>query len=591
MLETSDLYKQEIIKTTRSSSAKISFGIYDVVAKGDATPSVSTTQPFTDIAGAFNNIRVPAYNMATFEYNYFDLDGTFYLTPDNVSVSDNLGWWSLYQSNNSGVFSTPPVITILFSTLHTSSGITIDFDSVGGTYCPSFLVEWYNDTTLIDTLDIVDNMDTSYSVEKPVVNYDKVVITLRTTNYPIRYARVMEISFGVDQVFDGDTIISASILEEVDPSSSTLTLNTLKFTLLNIDQKFNMLNPEGVYQYLQKRQPLVAQSGLLVGNRYEWVDLGTYYLSDWKNSTGLTATLEATDVMGLLDKTTYYASEFWDNTPIQTVLNHIFEDAGLYQCVVEEEMESEVVNGYIPIMSHREAVQAVLIACAGTIKIARNGIPHVVQLDYINTDSSVDFDVIIGTPQIEQKPLVTEVQALEYVYSLNSSVEELYKSTVSVMGTSTLVIPFTKTPVKADTVSITVTGLGTISGTPIYSATSATVTIIGTGLLDITLTGKTYLEITRLVTLTNGEILNPQVATIKDNKLFCENNTHDVLNNALAYYSYRIKQTISYFANPALEAGDNVSAETMFGDNKNGIVESQELIFAPKLQAKLEVVG
>lgn len=598
MLETSPEFTAAATLGARRAFARVSFGAYDVTAKSDAEPSANGSQPFTSPLNLIDNVKVPQFNLATLEDNFFRLDGSFYLMPDDVSPADSLAWWSLLISDGAGVLATQPIITVYFDDYHSSLGITLYFDEINDEYCTEFDVIWYDGVTVLSQESVTGNTESVYILKTPVENYNKVIIKLKKTSSPYRYARLTEIDFGVGQLFTNDELVSAKIVEEVDPVSTTLSINTLDITVMNEEQQFNMINPNGVYAYLQERQVFTAEAGLeLADKTVEWVPLGTYYLSDWKNSTGLTATLKATNVIGLLDKTTYYNSKFWTNASITSVVQDILDDAAAlnstaaFPFVVDPVVQGEVITGYIPIKSHREALQDVLIAARANLIVDRNGVIRVTRADYSTPLAAVDFDVITSeTPAIEQKAFITSVSAKAYTYQLGerSQIEEL---TMTYTGTTVVKIPYQGA---SKNVLANITGVGTITGAS-YSVTQATITVNGAGEFTITLMGEPYIEMsvdvtTSLSPIPAGQV--PQTAILGDNKLITGRElASSITAYLLAYFGRRIKQSFSCLNNPAMQAGDCVRVETMFGGYQSGVVEHQAITFAPGLSAEIEVTG
>ncbi len=591
MITTSSDYKIAIDELSRNTDVKITFGVFDVTAREDATPSANTTHPFTDVLAVVDERVEPDYKVGTFEDDYFKLDGSFVLTPDDpVPDYTEIGWWSEEQSDASGEFTTDPVITLDFVDYHSTLGLGIVFDSIGGNYCKDFTIQWYDGVTLLEEEIITGNILSFLNVETAVSNFNKIVVTLSKTDKPYRYARLMEINFGLQEIFTSDEIVSADLIEESDPVSSEISINRLKFTVLNENQRFNMINPTGVYEFLQRRQPIQAFSGLLVNGSYEYVNMGTYYLNKWENSNKLTATLEATDVIGVLDKTTYYASPYWSNEPFENVLTHILEDANVPFDVSILGSISENITGYIPVISHREAIQMVLIAASCAMRYNRVLALEVFRPNYTTSDKTLDFDTILKDPDIEQKELITTVQANQYVYTLASSATTIYETSFDLTGAEDFIFVYDN---PADSPSISVTG-GTIVGTPEYSATSVKVEINGAGTVAVTITGKVYSWDKKIVqsvlgSLPAGEV--PQIAQLDENPLLTTN-TQDVTDYYLDYYQKRILQVVNYNGDPSLQAGDNVDVETIFdGVTKQGVVERQEISLSPSLRAILEVVG
>ena len=58
--------------------------------------------------------------------------------------------------------------------------------------------------------------------------------------------------------FSGQEVVEAHVLEECDPLSAEISINTLKLSLYNADGRFSILNPEGYFDVLQHKQPLTV---------------------------------------------------------------------------------------------------------------------------------------------------------------------------------------------------------------------------------------------------------------------------------------------------------------------------------------------
>src|SRR5690606_28092659 len=129
-------------------------------------------------------------------------------------------WWSLAMSGSDGTFTrTIPQIDINFDNLHSSQGIGVIFGY--SDYCTEFDVTWYNGDTQLAYKSVSGNTLQEVNVEVPVENYNKISIRFLKTRRPYRYVRLMEIGFGLEEVFEGD-IVSAKIVEELDPSGAVL---------------------------------------------------------------------------------------------------------------------------------------------------------------------------------------------------------------------------------------------------------------------------------------------------------------------------------------------------------------------------------
>lgn len=592
MINTSEAFKVAVGQSTRATKSRVRFSVVDVTARIQAIPSASTSQPFTDIQDTLDENIAADISTGTFEDDFFRLDGSFNLMPD-VPDNINLGWWSGYLSNELGVFDTPPHLIYQFEENHSSVGVKIVFDEMNRTICSEFEVVWYDllDVELARVI-VENNEDYEVNVPESVENYGRIDILFYKTLQPYRYVKMTEMVFGLEEVFNSGDIISGNIVEEVDPSSNTLSYNNMNVTVYNENQKFNMLNPEGIYAYLQSRQPISVETGLELANgNYEYVPLGVYYLSDWSNSTGITATLKGGDIISLLDRTEFISSPFWSDALFSDIINFIVQDA-FPDMAIEVEISSELtaatLTGYLPRMTHREALHKVIMAVGGSLKAKRNGGLYFFKVDDIK-EKDIANDVIINFPQIEQKQLITAVNVPQISYIL-SAVQDISKYKMAFIGEQSIVLDFPKAVHSVSSVNIT--GLGTIVGSPTVSASCMDIVVNATGEFEIAVSGQVYEESITVFTSRLGLLAGQshQTAEVAPNTMLAKG-ANELAVYLLAYYQKRILQKFDYWSDPSIEAGDKVGVQTMFGDSYEGIVEVQEITFAPNLQAKMEVVG
>jgi len=128
MVKVSNLFKNKIYATERTIQAKVSFEILDIQAYEDASFSVTTEAPISRLSQSINKIREMSHRYATFERDYFALDGSSYLPPQENQGDSELGWWSGVLSSTNGVFPVAPVMEFTFTTPHSSIGLTFTFD-------------------------------------------------------------------------------------------------------------------------------------------------------------------------------------------------------------------------------------------------------------------------------------------------------------------------------------------------------------------------------------------------------------------------------------------------------------------------------
>ncbi len=385
----------------------ISFGLVDVTAKPDSTFIADDKQPFIDLT-QLKRDELEIRKFATLEKDYFRLDGTFELFPDEPTEY-NFGLWSASMSGENGEFASPVVLAIEFSEPHSSLGLTFTFHEPTDDYCNSMNVKWYGASN-----DLLSDMNyepdsTVYFADNPIENYEKIVITFYSTNKPYRYLKLSQLDFGQIKLFSGRDLISANVLEEVDPISSELRINTLNFTLYSEDAEFSILNPEGVFKLLQQRQPLKV---------YEYLDgvkknIGTYYLDEWENEDEYNINMTGMDLIGVIDGTNF-AGGTYNNVPAGVIIAEIMSSADA-EYELDESLGNKMLSGMIPVCTHREALQQVAFAiggiadCSRTHKIKIYPMPNVVS-------GSIGKDRKFQGHKLKLKPLVTGVEVTAHNY-------------------------------------------------------------------------------------------------------------------------------------------------------------------------------
>ena len=382
MIKVSKNFKEAVYAPTRKTTAKVSFEILDNEAYNDNTSTVTSEAPISRKNQLTNKIRNMNHKYATFERDYFKLDGSFYIPPKPHEGDSELGWWSGDICDEEGNFSPYQVLEFNFTEEHNSMGLTITFDVLANEYASDFDIEVYRlDGTLIHKETVIDNDKATYVLVKGLDNYGKIVITIKKWAKPFRRVKITEVDFGIIQEYNDDNLIKMNVLQEIDPISSTLPADEIRFAVDNSDKSFNVLNPEGFYRFLQQGQECFAEIGVELKNgTIEYVPIGKFYLREWQSDEGtLTTTFTARDILDSLS-----------NVEIE---NNVARDITLYDLAAEvlnaSNIENYVLSNNLKLiktkalhkkMSYRRLLQ--LIATAGMcVAYSDNlGIFHMKQL-------------------------------------------------------------------------------------------------------------------------------------------------------------------------------------------------------------------
>lgn len=241
-----------------NTSTRVEFGLYDVTARSDSAPVTEDAKDFCNLSKDLLLESVPNQNKyGTLETRQWLMDGSFLFFPETPRQYF-WGFWSTEQSNGNGAFANPPVLNIRFDKNHSSSGLTLHFYSPTDDWASKVKIQWYdaNDGLLAVTMFTPDAVD--YYCAHKVENYRRIQLMFLETNKPGRYLKLAGIDYGVYLHFSGEEIIKAHVLEECDPLSAEVSINTLNLTLFNQEGRFSILNPEGYFDVLQHRQKLTV---------------------------------------------------------------------------------------------------------------------------------------------------------------------------------------------------------------------------------------------------------------------------------------------------------------------------------------------
>lgn len=403
------------------TKAQIEFGLIDVTAKKDSNLVINDKQEFVDL----NDLKqddIEEVKYGTCEKNQFVLDGSFELMPDTL---DNMCWWSNQMSDKNGNFENPLTLEINFSEVHSSLGLTFTF-SKAEDYCNHLNLKYYNlNKELISDKDFYPD-SYYYRCDNVVNNYSKIIVTFYSTNNPYRYLKLYRILYGGEIIFEGENLKKANIIEEVDLLGAEVSINSLDFEVFSENDNFNIINPNGYFSLLQERQKFSVKEHLLKDNKA--INMGTFYLEEWSSEKDKLMKLKAIDLIGIIDKTTFYGGMYKDIF-FKDIIKEIMESAGLtdedYE--IDESIKNIVMNGYIPICSHREALQQVAFVVCAIVDCSRSEKIKIYSLKNKTKENiiSKSTDVFQGTREIKQTDIVTGISMTLHNYESYRISEEI----------------------------------------------------------------------------------------------------------------------------------------------------------------------
>ena len=318
--------------------------LYKDIAPGaeeDASVSTTAVESFSNPSLLPSGVT-PAPTI-TCELNHWGLDGNYKLVENEPTA-----FWSAEMSGDDCSFENPPVITIDFDQQYSSVGLTLIFDSASGDYCNSVNIKWYQGDTQKANTDFSPNAATFFCQQR-VESYNKVVITLNSTNLPGRRAKLEQIVFGIFRYFGMSELRSASIVNEMSLIATELPISTMKWTL---DSK------DDVDFMFQLKQPVEVRNNDNL--------IGVYYIDGYSRSAATVYDIECYDALGVLDETPF-SGGVYTNKSAKELLSEIVD--GDFEIEYDPAITDITLAGALPETSKREAIQQVLFAwgvCAST---------------------------------------------------------------------------------------------------------------------------------------------------------------------------------------------------------------------------------
>lgn len=389
----------------------------DVTALQDAKITTSANQSYGNTSLFLENTVQRDYG--TFEKNQFVLDGSKDILPD---APTDVAFWSKKKSGTDCTFENTPGIDIIFTTIHSSSGITLYFANEHPT---AVKLTWYSmgGTKIEDKTFYPDSL--IYVCENQVTNYGKLRIEILSTQFPDRYARLQYILYGVYIRWDEDVMQTASVTEEIDVTSATLSMNTAEVSIVDVANDFDIGNEDGAWKSVQKNQEIVLTE--TVGD--EEIPCGTFFMDDF-SFEGNVASFKLVDLVGLTDKYTYELGGIYSGVKAGVILDSIFATCGITKYTIDKEVYNTLLSGYLGIQKCRAAIQMVVFACGAVADDSRSDTIRIYKPDrYVSHTIGTDRK-FNGETKVSQEEYVSGVNITCNKYLLSSDVSEIYNGTL-----------------------------------------------------------------------------------------------------------------------------------------------------------------
>lgn len=363
MYPVSSAYKEQIKKPVRNLSLmRISYGIYNLPADEQAVLEDNGHEPFSNLS--IKDDVLPNLSYITFEPNRMKV-GTSkqVILPKGFNYVEQ-GFVSNVISGEDGLFLEAPIIKVSFQEPQDLYGLTLLFDHVESTYPKKISI---NGT-------VYSPDAAQFVVFDRLLGVSSLEIKFLESFKPFWRARLDQVLFGQTVTFTNKELISTKHTASIDFVSGSLSKKTLSFTIDNSNQLYNPLNPQGVTEFIDERQPIKVEYGYeLDDGSIEWM-LGDNLVLDGTPKTGNSeATFNAVDNLSNLEDTFYKGKFRPEGIDLYTLAVEVLADAEVEDYVLDDRLKTIRTIGALPIASHRECLQIIANAGQCTLFTNRDG--------------------------------------------------------------------------------------------------------------------------------------------------------------------------------------------------------------------------
>lgn len=379
MKSVSNAYKASMKAMLRNRSyVRITFGNVDTTAATDGeweSNGAASISEFETVDYAYQY----GDTYAALELNRWALDGKTLIVPTGEAVQD--GFISSLMSDAEGNFSTPPVITREFSLKHIFPGLTLTFDTRQQEWPLEVTADFYLNGEVVDT-QTVPVTSVQATITTTATEVDKVTITFDRC-LPYRRPRLENVLYGLNVQFVNKDIVSTQQKHDVDPLSRRLPTETMQFTILDYEHKYDPDNPAGIYAYVDKNSPIEIQFGYeLPDGSVEWLKPDNYVLNAKPSAQNNQATFNGTGLIGSLTGT-FYKSKLGSKS-LYDMAQEVLLDAGLTLTEqgenpweIDDALKDMFTTAALPIDTHMNCLQLIAHAACCRLYTDDDNIIHI----------------------------------------------------------------------------------------------------------------------------------------------------------------------------------------------------------------------
>ena len=380
MFQVTRSYAQQIkrVPFRNRTYMKVYFGVYDKKAQKSLKVVDNSDYLYISNKNKLFEDNDVTDRYATFEGNYFRVDGSMNYAPKEKDV-DN------YILYNNGVIS-KSTTTFSMDNYYDLPGLTIDF----GCQTPyNFNIVINKDEEDENVIEVLGNTNSYYQYKMQILHCK--TITIVPIDYKDNTNGMLHIEYfvcGLIIIFNNKEIESASLSQSVHPVSAELSSTTFNLVGFNINRSYDIEKDSNISHYFQVGQPVEVNYGLLLqGGKIEWVNSCELELSEW-SITDTRITIDAVDTLGLLDGKYIKGTYSSEGKTLYELAVEVFEDAGIEEYNIDYVLQNYITHNPLPILPYKELLQLIANAGKCTLIQSRNKQFEILPTEFVKEEET-----------------------------------------------------------------------------------------------------------------------------------------------------------------------------------------------------------
>ena len=553
----------------RETSCKIVMNLTNEDARDSSVLMDDNVLIFSNIDNVKNDNNT-VLNYGTFELNQFVLDGTKSIMPNDLTQT-NYAIVSSELSDADCVIleAEKPCISITFPSSVTTNGFAFSFKDA---FPQKIRIRWYDSSdTLVSDMNFLPDGANLFNCVNRIKNFKRAEICFFNTNFPYHRIKLENMDFGIKIINGNEQISSAKVLEELNMISSEISINKLNFSLFNADSDFNILNPKGFYQYIETGVKVDVYESLN-GTSY---NMGSFYLDRFTSENENEISFDCIDGIGRISKTNFKKGRIYTGQTVNEVIGDIMTSADFSKYEIQEDLKTIQVYGYIPVCTHREALQQVCFAIRAVADCSRS---DKIKIYRISTTPEARINqnrVFMDGSAVKMKETISDISITTHKYTKDSESSTVFEGNLSA-GINE--IEFT------DPTSDLV-----VNGATIIDSGLNFVRLNVASYGNVVVSGKVYKDV-RTVYNKSYDGLKNNTLKISDATLVTTENINLVLENVFNYYGLR-KEAEQEFILETEKVGKWYNLVSNLGYIVSGGIESQSIDLVNGFLSTSKLVG